>query len=89
MCKLSCIDNVVQRRTVSSSDHVGQWERLDELKKPQLMVLAQCLQSDVKHAMRKAIIKNLLIDRLEEDEIFEEDCLEKKSMLMMVRRIGL
>ena len=35
--------------------------------------------------MRKPMIKNMLIDRLVEDEIFEEDSLEKRSMLMMVR----
>ena len=42
------------------------------------MVLAQSLGLDVKHAVRKPFIKIMLIDRLVEDEIFEEDYLEKK-----------
>ena len=42
------------------------------------MVLAQSVGLDVNHAMRKPIFKNLLIDRLVEDEFFEEDYLERK-----------
>ena len=54
------------------------WEKFDVLKKPQLMTLAQFFDLDVKHAMRKQAIKNMLIDRLVEDDLLEEFCLESK-----------
>ena len=37
------------------------WEGFDELKKPDLMSLAQFYEIDVKHYMRKQIIKNKLL----------------------------
>ena len=45
------------------------WEAFDELKKPDLMTLAKELKLDVKHAMRKQEIKNMLIDRLVDDDL--------------------
>ena len=33
------------------------WEAFDELKKPDLMTLAAYLEIEVKHAMRKQVIK--------------------------------
>ena len=38
------------------------WEAFDELKKPELMALDQYLELEVKHAMRKQVIKNILIE---------------------------
>ena len=54
------------------------WEVFDGLKKPQLMSLAQYLELEVKHAMRKQVIKNMLIDRLVEDDIWDESYLDNK-----------
>ena len=54
------------------------WEAFDELKKPDLMTLAKELNLDVKHAMRKQEIKNILIDRLVADDLLDEECLENK-----------
>ena len=33
------------------------WEKFDELKKPALMTLAQFYELEVKHSMRKQIVK--------------------------------
>ena len=54
------------------------WEAFDELKKPELMALAQYLELEVKHAMRKQVIKNILIDRLVDDDLLDEFYLEEK-----------
>ena len=54
------------------------WEKFDELKKPDLMLLAQFCGLDVKHYMRKQIIKNKLIDHLVEEDLLGEECLERK-----------
>ena len=54
------------------------WEAFDELKKPELMALAQNLELEVKHAMRKQVIKNMLIDRLVDDDLLDEFYLEEK-----------
>ena len=54
------------------------WEAFDELRKPDLMSLAKYFNLDVRHSMRKQIIKNLLIDHMVNEEIFGEECLENK-----------
>ena len=54
------------------------WEAFDELKKPELMALAQYLELQVQHAMRKQVIKNILIDRLVDDDLLDEFYLEEK-----------
>ena len=54
------------------------WEAFDELKKPELMALAQYLNVQVKHAMRKQEIKNMLIDRLVEDDLLDQFDLDNK-----------
>ena len=54
------------------------WEAFDELKKPELMNLAKYLNLDVKHAMRKQEIKNMLIDRLVEDDLLDQFDLDNK-----------
>ena len=54
------------------------WESFDELKKPELMTLAKHLNLEVKHAMRKQVIKNMLIDRLVEDDLLSEFDLDNK-----------
>ena len=58
------------------------WEAFDELKKPELMALAQYLDLEVKHAMRKQVIKNILIDRLVDDDLLDEFYLEEKVDLL-------
>ena len=54
------------------------WEPFDELKKPDLMALAQYVELQVKHTMRKQVIKNILIDRLVDDDLLDEFYLEEK-----------
>ena len=54
------------------------WESFDKLKKPDLMALATYLEIDVKHDMRKQLIKNMLIARLVADVLLDEECLENK-----------
>ena len=54
------------------------WEAFDELKNPELMALAQYLDLQVKHAMRKQEITNKLIDRLVEDDLLDEFDLDNK-----------
>ena len=54
------------------------WDEFDKLKKPDLMSLAQFFEIEVKHYMRKQIIKNKLIDHLVEEDLFGEECLERK-----------
>ena len=65
---------------ISAEDFVTNvsWEAFDELKKPELMALAQYLDLEVKHAMRKQVIKNILIDRLVEDDLLDEFDLDNK-----------
>ena len=58
------------------------WEAFDELKKPDLMTLAAYLEIDVKHAMRKQVIKNMLIDRLVTDDLLGQECLENKIEIL-------
>ncbi|PIK60809.1 hypothetical protein BSL78_02290 [Apostichopus japonicus] len=58
------------------------WEVFDELKKPDLMALAVYLEIEVKHAMRKQVIKNTLIDRLVADDLLDEECLENKVEIL-------
>ena len=53
----------------------------DELKKPDLMTLAKELNLDVKHAMRKQEIKNMLIDRLVDDDVLDGFCLDHKVLI--------
>ena len=57
------------------------WERFDVQKKPELMILAKSLNLEVKHAMRKQMIKNMLIDRLVEDDLLGEFDLGNKTDL--------
>ena len=57
------------------------WEAFDELKKPELMTLAKELKLDVKHAMRKQEIKNMLIDRLVDDDVLDGFCLDHKVLV--------
>ena len=57
------------------------WEVFDELKKPDLMALAQCLNVEAKHAMRKQEIKNILIDRLVDDDLLDAFCLDHKVLV--------
>ena len=54
------------------------WDGFDELKKPDLMSLAEYYGIEVKHYMRKQIIKNKLIDHLVEEDLLGEECLERK-----------
>ena len=54
------------------------WEKFDKLKKPDLMLLAEFCELEVKHSMRKQIIKNKLIDHLVEEDLLGEECLERK-----------
>ena len=54
------------------------WERFDELTKPKLIKLGQHLDLELDQSMRKQEIKNLLIDALVEENIFEESYLDKK-----------
>ena len=54
------------------------WEAFDELKKPEIMALAQYLELEVKHAMCKHVIKNILIDRLVDDDLLDKFYLEEK-----------
>ena len=54
------------------------WKRFDELKKPKLIVLGQYLGLNVEQAMRRQLIKKLLIDLLVQEDIFEEVHLERK-----------
>ena len=42
------------------------------------MALAQYLELEVKHARRKQVIKNILIDRLVDDELLDQFYLEEK-----------
>ena len=57
------------------------WERFDVLKKPELMTLAKELNLDVKHAMRKQEIKNMLIDRLVDDDLLDSFNLDNKVLV--------
>ena len=57
------------------------WERFDVLKKPELMTLAKELNLDVKHAMRKQEIKNMLIDRLVDDDLLDSFNLDNKVLI--------
>ena len=58
------------------------WEIFDKLKKPDLMALATLLEIDVKHAMRKQVIKNMLINRLVADDSLNKECLENKIEIL-------
>ena len=58
------------------------WEAFDEFKKPDLMALAAYFGIQVKHAMRKQEIKNMLIDRLVADDLLDEECLENKVEIL-------
>ena len=51
-------------------------EAFDELKKPDLMTLAQYLNVEVKHAMHKQEIKNILIDHFVDDDLLDGFCLD-------------
>ena len=42
------------------------------------MALAQYLELEVKHVMRKQVIQNILIDRLEDDDLLDQFYLEEK-----------
>ena len=57
------------------------WERFDVLKKPELMTLAKESNLDVKHAMRKQEIKNMLIDRLVDDDLLDSFNLDNKVLI--------
>ena len=57
------------------------WEAFDELKKPELMTLAKELNLDVKHAMRKQETKNMLIDRLVDDDLLDSFNLDNKVLI--------
>ena len=61
------------------------WEAFDELKKKKkktdLMTLAKELKFDVKHAMRKQEIKNMLIDRLVDDDLLDSFKLDNKVLI--------
>ena len=50
-------------------------------KKPDLMTLAKELKLDVKRAMRKQEIKNMLIDRLVADDLLDGFCLDDKVIV--------
>ncbi|CAC5397901.1 unnamed protein product [Mytilus coruscus] len=53
-------------------------EGFDNLKKEELVLLAKHLKLDFRVSMRKQIIKNLVIDKLVDAEIFGEEALELK-----------
>ena len=53
-------------------------EGFDNLKKEELVLLAKHLKLNVKVSMRKQIIKNLVIDKLDDAEILGEEALELK-----------
>ena len=50
-------------------------------KKPDLMTLAKELKLDVRHAMRKQEIENMLIDRLVDDDVLDGFCLDHKVLI--------
>ena len=54
------------------------WEAFDVLKKPDLMTLATCLEIEVKYAMRKQVIRNMLIDHLVAEDFLGQECLDYK-----------
>ena len=56
------------------------WEAFDELRKPELMTLTKELKLEVKHAMRKQEIKNMLIDRLVDDDLLDSFSLDNKVL---------
>ena len=58
------------------------WEAFDALKKPDLMALATYLGMEVKHAMRKQEIKNMLIHRLVADDLLDQECLDNKADIL-------
>ena len=53
-------------------------EEFDNLKKDDLVLLAKHLKIDFKASMRKLIIKNLVIDKLVDTNIFGEEILKLK-----------
>ena len=53
-------------------------EEFDHLKKEDLVLLAKHLKIDFKVSMRKQTIKNLIIDKLVDTNIFGEEILELK-----------
>ena len=55
------------------------WEEFDELKKTELLALANYYEMGFKQNSRKQIIKNGLIDVLVGDDLLEKECLEKKE----------
>ena len=57
------------------------WEAFDELRKPELMTLAKELKLEVKHATRKQEIKNMLIDRLVDDDLLDSFSLDNKVLI--------
>ena len=57
------------------------WETFDNLKKPDLMLLAKYLDLETKQSMRKNVVKNILIDRLVEDDFLDNSYLENKIEL--------
>ena len=46
------------------------------------MALAAYLGIEVKHAMRKQVIKNTLIDRLVTEDLLDEECLKNKVEIL-------
>ena len=51
------------------------------LTKPDLITLAKELNLDVKHAMRKQEIRNMLIDRLVDDDLLDSFNLDNKVLV--------
>ena len=58
------------------------WEAFDDLKKPDSMALAAYFGIQVKHAMRKQAIKNMLFDRLVADNFLDEESSENKIEIL-------
>ena len=52
------------------------WEVFDRLKKNDLLKLSDHFEADAKPAMRKQIVKNIIIQILVDENIFDEDALE-------------
>jgi hypothetical protein len=61
------------------------WEEFDKLRKPVLVELAQHYHLKFSSKMRKQEIKNLLIDALVEEEIFDQSLLQHKIVLEIPR----
>jgi len=52
------------------------WEKLDKLKKSELLKMSMHFEAEAKPAMRKQEIKNVVIQTLVDEEVLDESVLE-------------